>query len=192
MAITLAKGQKIDLTKSNPGLKKVRIGLGWDTNKYTGGQDFDLDVSVFALGADEKVTSESDLIFYNQPKHPSGGIIHTGDNRTGDGQGDDESVLVELQKLPEAIRSIAFTVTIHEAAARSQNFGMVSNAYVRVINEETNEELMRYDLQDDFSLETALVVAKIYRKDSEWKFGAEGQGFVEGLGKLCSHFGINL
>lgn len=192
MAITLSKGQKIDLTKTNPGLKKVRIGLGWDTNKYTGGHDFDLDVSVFALGADEKVTSEADLIFYNQPKHVSGGIIHTGDNRTGDGQGDDESVLVELQKLPEAIRSIAFTVTIHEAAARSQNFGMVSNAYVRVFNAETNEELMRYDLQEDFSLETALVVAKIYRKDSEWKFGAEGQGFVEGLGKLCSHFGINL
>ena len=192
MAIVLQKGQKVDLTKGNKGLKKVLIGLGWDVNKYDGRADFDLDSAAFCCAADGKVKSESDFVFYNNLTHPSGGIKHLGDNLTGEGDGDDEQLVIELDLVPDTIDKIDFTVTIHEADARGQNFGQVSNAYVRVVNEETGEELIRYDLGEDFSIETAIVVCEIYRHNGEWKFSAVGSGFEGGLEALCRSYGLNV
>ncbi|MCY8086527.1 TerD family protein [Bacillus sonorensis] len=192
MAISLAKGQKIDLTKTNPGLSKVIVGLGWDVNKYDGGADFDLDASVFLLDAAGKCISEKDFIFYNQTQGGNGSVIHTGDNRTGLGEGDDEQVKVDLNAVPSNIDRISFVITIHEAEARSQNFGQVSNAYVRVINEETNEELIRYDLAEDFSIETALITGELYRHGGEWKFSAIGSGYQGGLARIATDFGLQV
>ncbi|OWA34339.1 chemical-damaging agent resistance protein C [Saccharibacillus sp. O16] len=190
MAISLQKGQKVDLTKTNPGLKKVLVGLGWDTNKYDGGKDFDLDASAFLLGANGKVTSDTDFIFYNNPKSADGSVVHTGDNRTGEGEGDDEQLTVELASVPAGVEKVAFCITIHDGAARAQNFGQVSNAFVRIVNEETNEELIRYDLGEDFSVETAIVVAELYRNNGEWKFSAVGSGYQNGLEGLVRDFGL--
>ncbi|OWR33063.1 chemical-damaging agent resistance protein C [Saccharibacillus sp. O23] len=190
MAISLQKGQKVDLTKTNPGLKKVMVGLGWDTNKYDGGKDFDLDASAFLLGANGKVTSDTDFIFYNNPKSADGSVVHTGDNRTGEGEGDDEQLTVELAAVPAQVEKVSFCITIHDAAARAQNFGQVSNAFVRIVNEETNEELIRYDLGEDFSVETAIVVAELYRNSGEWKFSAVGSGYQNGLEGLVRDFGL--
>lgn len=190
MAISLQKGQKVDLTKTNPGLKKVLVGLGWDTNKYDGGKDFDLDASAFLLGANGKVTSDTDFIFYNNPKSADGSVVHTGDNRTGEGEGDDEQLTVELASVPAQVEKVSFCITIHDAAARAQNFGQVSNAFVRIVNEETNEELIRYDLGEDFSVETAIVVAELYRNAGEWKFSAVGSGYQNGLEGLVRDFGL--
>ncbi|KAJ50114.1 tellurium resistance protein TerD [Clostridium tetanomorphum] len=192
MAISLQKGQKVDLTKTNPGLKKVIVGLGWDVNKYDGGFDFDLDAAVFLLNDSGKVNNEQDFIFYNNATHTSGAVMHMGDNLTGAGDGDDEQVKVQLASVPAEVNKIDFTVTIHDAEARRQNFGQVSNAYIRIFNEETGEELVRYDLGEDFSIETAVVVAEIYRHGSEWKFNAIGSGFQGGLSALCRNFGINV
>lgn len=192
MAIVLQKGQKVDLTKGNKGLKKVLIGLGWDVNKYDGRADFDLDSAAFCCAADGKVKSESDFVFYNNLTHPSGGIKHLGDNLTGEGDGDDEQLVIELDLVPDTIDKIDFTVTIHEADARGQNFGQVSNAYVRVVNQENDEELLRYDLGEDFSVETAIVVAQLYKYNGEWKFNAIGSGFSGGLAALCKNFGLNV
>ncbi len=192
MAIVLQKGQKVDLTKGNKGLKKVLIGLGWDVNKYDGRHAFDLDSAAFCCGGDGKVKNEADFIFYNNLEHPSKGIKHCGDNLTGEGDGDDEQLIVELDLVPSEIEKIDFTVTIHEADERGQNFGQVSNAYVRVINADTNEELIRYDLGEDFSIETAIVVAEIYRHNGEWKFNAIGNGFQGGLAALCNNFGLQV
>lgn len=192
MAVSLTKGQKVDLTKTNPGLTKVIVGLGWDTNKYDGGNDFDLDTAAFLVGPNGNVTSDGDFVFYNNLKHSSESVIHLGDNRTGDGAGDDEQIKIEMNKVPEQIQKIAFTVTIHEAQARGQNFGQVSNAFIRIFNEETNEELIRYDLSEDYSIETAIVVGELYRHNGEWKFTAVGSGFQGGLGALCGNFGINI
>jgi tellurium resistance protein TerD len=192
MAISLSKGQKVDLTKTNPGLKKIIVGLGWDTNKYDGGQDFDLDASAFILDASGKVKDEKDFVFYNNTKGAQGSVQHTGDNRTGEGDGDDEQVKVDLSAVPAAVEKVAFTITIHEAEARKQNFGQVSNAYVRIVNEETNVELIRYDLGEDFSVETAIVVAELYRNGGEWKFNAVGSGFQGGLAALCGNFGLSV
>ena len=192
MGITLAKGQKVSLTKGNPGLKNVLVGLGWDTNKYDGGFDFDLDASAFLLGNNDKVIQDTDFIFYNNSKHSSGSVEYLGDNRTGEGDGDDEQILLNLSLVPENISKIAFTVTIHEAVERRQNFGQVSNSYIRVINKDNNEELLKFDLGEDFSIETAVVVAEIYRHNGEWKFNALGSGFEGGLEALCINFGINL
>ena len=192
MAVTLKKGQKVDLTKTNPGLTKVIAGLGWDTNKYDGGFDFDLDAAAFVLGDNGKVRSDSDFIFYNNLKDTSGSVTHLGDNRTGEGEGDDEQIRMELNKIPADIQKIAFTVTIHEAAERSQNFGQISNAFIRVFNEDNNEELIRYDLSEDYSIETAVVVAELYRHNGEWKFNAIGSGFEGGLAALCNNFGISV
>ncbi len=192
MGITLQKGQKVDLTKSNPGLKKVLVGLGWDVNKYDGGSDFDLDAAAFLLDNSGRVNSDQDFVFYNNTNHPSGGVIHMGDNLTGQGDGDDEQIKIELSNVPAEIMKIDFTVTIHDAEARKQNFGQVSNAYIRVLNGETGEELIRYDLGEDFSIETAVVVAELYRNGSEWKFNAIGSGFQGGLAALCKNFGINV
>ncbi|AGX41673.1 TerD family protein [Clostridium saccharobutylicum] len=192
MGIVLKKGQKVDLTKGNASLKKVIIGLGWDVNKYDGGNDFDLDAVAFCCGEDGKVHNEADMIFYNNLKHSSGAIEHLGDNLTGDGDGDDEQMLIDLSSIPQHINKIDFTVTIHEAEERKQNFGQVSNSYVRVVNSDTKEELIKYDLGEDFSIETAIVVAELYRNGSEWKFNAIGSAFEGGLAALCKNFGLNV
>lgn len=190
MAISLQKGQKVDLTKTSPGLTKLIIGLGWDTNKYDGGFDYDLDAAAFLLGENGKVTSEKDFIFYGNLAHGSGSVTHLGDNLTGDGDGDDEQIKVDLSLVPENIHKIDFTVTIHEYEARRQNFGQVSNAFIRIVDQDKNEELIRYDLGEDFSIETAVVIAELYRNGAEWKFNAIGSGFQGGLGALCGNFGI--
>ena len=192
MAITLSKGQKVSLTKGNPGLKNIVVGLGWDTNKYDGGFDFDLDSAAFLLGENDKVNSDSDFIFYNNLKHSSGAVQHLGDNLTGEGDGDDEQVKLELSLVPQNVNKIAFTVTIHEAQERRQNFGQVNNSYVRVVNADTNQELLKYELGEDFSIETAVVVCEIYRHNGEWKFNALGSGFEGGLEALCKNFGVNV
>lgn len=192
MAITLSKGQKVSLTKGNPGLKHIVVGLGWDTNKYDGGFDFDLDSAAFLLDENGKVNADTDFIFYNNLKHSSGAVEHLGDNLTGEGNGDDEQVKVDLSLVPQNISKIAFTVTIHEALERRQNFGQVSNSYVRVIDEDTNQELLNYELGEDFSIETAIVVCEIYRHNGEWKFSAVGSGFEGGLEALCRSYGLNV
>lgn len=190
MAVSLSKGQKVDLTKTNPGLTKVIVGLGWDTNKYDGGHDFDLDTSVFLLNESGKVNSDSDFVFYNNLQAGNGSVVHTGDNLTGEGEGDDEQIKVNLQAVPENVQKIAFTITIHDAETRNQNFGQVSNAFVRIVNEQTNEELIRYDLGEDFSIETAVVVGELYRHNREWKFSAIGSGYQGGLAALASDYGL--
>ena len=192
MAITLSKGQKVSLTKGNPGLKNIVVGLGWDTNKYDGGFDFDLDSAAFLLGENDKVNSDSDFIFYNNLKHSSGAVQHLGDNLTGEGDGDDEQVKLDLSLVPQNVNKIAFTVTIHEAQERRQNFGQVNNSYVRVVNSDNEEELLRYDLGEEFSIETAIVVCEIYRHNGEWKFSAVGSGFEGGLEALCRSYGLNV
>lgn len=192
MSINLSKGQKINLTKDNPGLKKIMVGLGWDTNRYDGGYDFDLDASAFMIGANGKVNNDLDFVFYNNLEHPSGGIIHTGDNRTGEGDGDDEAIIIDFAKVPENIDKIGITVTIHDAVTRAQNFGQVTNAFVRVVNEETGVEVLRYDLTEDFSVETALVFCELYRHNGEWKFSAVGSGFQGGLASLCKNYGLDV
>ncbi|GKU80900.1 TerD family protein [Niallia sp. NCCP-28] len=192
MAISLSKGQKVDLTKGNPGLTKVVVGVGWDVNKYDGGQDFDLDSSVFLLGDNGKVTSDGDFVFYNNPSGGNGAVVHSGDNRTGAGEGDDEQVIIDLQSVPATIQRITFTITIHDGEARNQNFGQVSNSYVRILNEQNNEELIRYDLGEDFSIETALVVGELYRHNNEWKFSAIGSGYQGGLAALATDFGLQV
>ncbi len=192
MAINLSKGERIDLTKSNPGLKRAIIGLGWDTNKYSGGYDFDLDASAFLVGANGRVNNDKDFIFYNNLEGGNGSVIHTGDNRTGDGDGDDEQIIIDFTKVPDGIHTVAITVTIHDAIPRAQNFGQVSNAYVRLVNEDTNEEVLRYNLGEEFSIETAVVVCEIYRHDGEWKFNAVGSGFQGGLAALCTNYGLQV
>lgn len=192
MAISLQKGQKVDLTKTNPSLKKVLIGLGWDTNKYDGGFAFDLDAAAFLLGESGKVTSEKDFVFYGNLIHPSESVKHLGDNLTGEGDGDDEQIVVELEKIPASIKKIAFTVTIYDADKRSQNFGQVSNAFIRICDEVTGTELIRYDLGEDFSIETAVVVGELYLNNGEWKFSAVGSGFSGGLAALCGNYGIDV
>jgi tellurium resistance protein TerD len=188
--ISLQKGQKIDLTKGNPTLSKVIVGLGWDTNKYSGGHDFDLDASAFLLRAGDKATGINDFVFYNNLVGGNGSVVHTGDNLTGEGDGDDEQIKIDLKAVPAEIQKIAITVTIHDAQVRGQNFGQVSNAYVRIVNEETGQELLRYDLGEDFSIETAVVFGELYRHNGEWKFAAVGSGFSGGLQALCANYGL--
>ena len=192
MAVTLRKGQKVDLTKGNPSLKKVLIGLGWDVNKYDGGFDFDLDAAAFLLGDNGKVSGDEDFVFYNNLKHASGSVEHMGDNLTGEGEGDDEEIKVDLAKVPANIEKIDFTVTIYDAEVRKQTFGQVSNAYIRVVDDTTGNELIRYDLGEDFSIETAVVVGELYRHNGEWKFNAIGSGFSGGLAALGRNFGVNV
>ena len=192
MAINLSKGQKVDLTKTNPGLKQIVCGLGWDVNRYDGGYDFDLDASVFMTNAQGKVQSEGDMIYYNNKKHSSGSVEHLGDNRTGAGDGDDEQIVIDLSKVPANIEKIDFTVTIYEADVRHQNFGQVENAYIRIVNKDTNEELIRYDLTEDYSVETAVVIGELYRHNGEWKFNAIGSGFSGGLAALTRNYGLDV
>ncbi|OOO00282.1 MAG: chemical-damaging agent resistance protein C [Epulopiscium sp. Nele67-Bin004] len=191
MAINLRKGQKVDLTKSNPGLQQIVVGLGWDVSAFDGVKDFDLDASVFLTGVNGKATSEDDFIFYGNLEHPSGSVVHAGDNRTGAGDGDDEIIKVGLSQVPANIDKIIFTVTIYDADVRNQNFGMIQNAFIRIYNEQTNEVILEYDLDEDFSIETAVVFGELYRNNGEWKFSAIGSGFNGGLGALCANYGIN-
>ena len=191
MAISLTKGQNVSLSKTDPSLKNVLVGLGWDT-RSTDGQDFDLDTSVFMATENGKVPSDRHFIFYNQLVSPCGGVEHTGDNLTGDGDGDDESVIVQLDKVESNIKSLFITVTIHDAEARRQNFGQVSNAFVRIVNNDTSEEIVRFDLSEDYSTETAMVFGEIYRHNGEWKFRAIGQGYTGGLYSLCQQYGVNV
>ena len=190
--ISLAKGQKTDLTKGRPGLSKLMVGLGWDINKYDGQAAFDLDAAAFLLGSNGKVSTDSDFVFYNNPKHSSNSVQHMGDNRTGAGEGDDEIIRIDLAAVPAGVDKIDFTVTIHEAEERKQNFRQVSNAFIRIVDDVTGEELIRYDLTEDFSVETALVVGELYRYSGEWKFSAIGSGFKGGLRALCLNFGVNV
>lgn len=192
MPINLSKGQKVDLTKGNASLKHIMVGLGWDVNAFDSGSDFDLDASAFMCGANGKCPTEKEFVFYGNLEHPSGAVKHQGDNLTGEGDGDDEQIFVDLKAIPESVDKIAFTVTIYEAQERRQNFGQVSNAYIRIVDEDTNQELIRYDLGEDFSIETAIVVSELYRHNGEWKFNAIGSGFQGGLAALCGHYGIQV
>ena len=172
MPISLQKGQKVSLTKGNPGLTKVVVGLGWDVNSFDTGGDFDLDAAAFLLGESGKVTSSGDFVFYGNLKHSSGAVEHLGDNLTGEGAGDDEQIRIDLTKVPDNIQRIAFTVTIYEAESRRQNFGMVNNAFIRIFDETNGQEMLRYDLGEDFSIETAAVFGEVYKNNGEWKFNA--------------------
>jgi len=191
MPISLKKGQKVNLTKDNPGLKKIIVGLGWDVNMFDTGGAFDLDTSAFLLDATGKVTGAQDFVFYGNVNHPSGGVNHHGDNLTGEGAGDDEQIQVDLSKVPAAIIKIAFTVTIYEADTRQQNFGQVNNAFIRIVDETTGQELLRYDLSEDFSIETGVIFGELYRNGNEWKFNAVGSGYQGGLAALCAQYGID-
>ncbi|ACV61495.1 stress protein [Desulfofarcimen acetoxidans DSM 771] len=191
MAVNLQKGQKVDLTKGRAGLSKVIVGLGWDTNKFDG-PDFDLDASAFLLNQEGKCTSPQDFVYYNQLSHVSGSVVHQGDNLTGVGEGDDEQIKIDLSAVPSAISKIGITVTIHEAKERKQNFGLVSNAFVRIVDENTGQEIIRYDLSEDYSIETALVFCELYRHGAEWKFAAVGSGFNDGLAGLCRMYGLDV
>lgn len=191
MPVNLKKGQKVSLTKDNPGLNQVLVGIGWDVNQFDTGGSFDLDSSAFLVGADGKVTRQEDFVFYGNLKHPSGSVEHMGDNRTGDGEGDDEQIKINLSSVPENIERIVFAVTIYDAEVRGHNFGQISNSYVRICNEENGEEILRYDLGEDFSIETAAVFGELYKNNGEWKFNAIGSGYQGGLEALCSSYGID-
>lgn len=191
MSISLTKGQRVSLTKDHPSLQKVLIGLSWDANRYDGEADFDLDLSAFLCDATGKCTKDSDFVFYGQLRHPSGAVIHSGDNRTGDADGDDETMVVDLSKIPANCDSIVFVATIYDAASRMQNFGMVDNAAVHAVDEQAGEELCRFDLSESFSSETAVTLCQVYRHDGEWKFRAVGSGYIGGLAALCAQYGID-
>lgn len=191
MAISLSKGGNVSLSQSEPALRKILIGLGWDA-RVSDGNDFDLDASAFLLGENQKVVSEKHFVFYNNLRSPDGSIEHTGDNLTGDGDGDDESVKVDLENVPSEVSIIAVAVTIHDAEARRQNFGQVRNAFIRIVNDDTQKEIARYDLSEDYSTETAMVFGEIYRRNNEWKFRAVGQGYAGGLSTLCTQYGVDV
>jgi len=191
MAVSLAKGQNVNLSKTVTGLTKVKVGLGWDA-RSTDGAAFDLDASAFMLKDDGKVPNDDHFVFYNQPKDPSGAIQHTGDNRSGAGAGDDESLVVDLSKMPADIKKVAFCVTIDDADTRRQSFGQVNNAYIRVINADDNTEIARYDLSEDASVETAMIFGELYVLNGEWKFKAIGQGYAGGLKALAQNYGVNV
>ncbi|EMJ9289302.1 TerD family protein [Klebsiella michiganensis] len=191
MAVSLVKGGNVSLTKEAPSMNVALVGLGWDA-RVTDGQAFDLDASVFLVGEDGKVLSDAHFVFYNNTTSPDGAVQHQGDNRTGEGDGDDEQVKIELAKVSADVKKLVFAVTIHEAEARKQNFGMVSNSYMRVVNNDTGAEIARFDLSEDASTETAMIFGELYRHGAEWKFKAVGQGFAGGLGALAQQHGINI
>ena len=191
MAISLSKGGNVNLSKEAPGLNNIVVGLGWDA-RATDGAAFDLDASAFLVKLDGKVRTDSDFCFYNNKVVAGGAVQHAGDNTTGAGDGDDETIKVELSKIPADLDKVVFAVTIHEAEVRKQNFGQVNHAYIRVVNEEGGQELARYDLSEDASIETAMIFGEIYRVGADWKFKAVGQGFAGGLGPLASSFGVSV
>lgn len=191
MAVSLSKGGNVSLSKEAPGIESITVGLGWDA-RATDGADFDLDASCFMLKADGKVSADNAFIFYNNLKSADGSVEHTGDNRTGEGDGDDEAIKVELNRVPEGIAKLAFSVTIHEAQERKQNFGMVSGAFIRIVNNKDGKEIARFDLSEDASTDTAMIFGEVYRHNNEWKFKAVGQGFQGGLGPMARNFGVNI
>ena len=191
MAVSLSKGGNVSLSKEAPGLSAIDVGLGWDA-RVTDGSAFDLDASAFLLNEGGKVRTDSDFIFYNNKVSSDGSVVHQGDNTSGAGEGDDELVSIDLTKVPADVHKVAFTVTIHDGEARRQNFGQVSNAYIRVMNKADGKEIARYDLSEDYSVETALTFGELYRHGAEWKFKAIGQGFAGGLGPLAQSYGVNL
>jgi tellurium resistance protein TerD len=191
VAVSLSKGGNVNLSKEAPGLSKILVGLGWDA-RSTDGQDFDLDGSAFILNDQGKVRTDADFIFYNNLKSSDGAVEHTGDNLTGQGEGDDEAIKVNLATVPGDVDKIVVAVTIHDAATRSQNFGQVQNAFIRVVNDDNGTEIARYDLSEDASTETAMVFGEVYRAGTEWKFRAVGQGFAGGLGPLAANYGVNV
>lgn len=190
MAISLSKGGNVSLSKSEPGLKRILIGLGWEA-RSTDGADFDLDASAFMLGSNHKVRADADFIFYNNLKSVDGSVEHTGDNKTGAGDGDDEAIKVSLESVPADVHSVALTVTIHDAERRKQNFGQVKDAFIRIVNDENQKEIARYDLSEDYSTETAMIFGEIYRNNGDWKFRAVGQGYAGGLAAMCAQYGID-
>lgn len=192
MGITLIKGEKRDLTKSNPGLRKLIIGLGWDTRQYQGEYTFDIDTSAFLITKEGKVSGEADFVFYNNLHHPSGAVVHLGDHIVGMEDGDGEQIKVQLDTIPNTIERMIFTVTIHEAVERVQNFGQVADVYIHIIDETAGRELVRYNLEDVFSKETGIVVGELYRCQEEWQFAALGDGYEGGLMTLCNAFGIGI
>ena len=194
MAINLKKGQRVALEDS---MKLAMVGLGWDTNRYDGGYDFDLDASVFLLGSNGKLLRDEDFVFYNNLNGRDGAVVHTGDNLTGDGDGDDEVIMIDFTKIPEEITKIAVVVTIYDADVRRQNFGQVDNAYIRLAKladefDTVGTPILRFDLTEEFSVETALVVAEIYKRNGEWKFNALAAGYEGGLEAICRSFGANV
>lgn len=191
MAVNLTKGGNVNLSKEAPTMTKAIAGLGWDA-RVTDGQAFDLDASIFLVGDDGKVLSDQHFIFFNNATSPDGSVAHQGDNRTGDGEGDDEQVKIALGNVPADVKKAVFAVTIYDAETRKQNFGMVSNAYIRIVNEDNNTEIARYDLSEDASTETAMVFGELYRHNGEWKFKAVGQGFAGGLSALASQHGVSV
>ncbi len=191
MSVSLNKGQNVSLSKEAPGLQKVCFGLGWDLRK-TDGAAFDIDASAFVLGENGKVLSDQHFVFYNNTRDPSGAVTHGGDNRTGAGEGDDETIDVNLGTLTPDTVKVAFVVTIHEADARKQNFGQIANAFIRAVNADTNAEIARYDLSEDASTETVMIFGELYRHGSEWKFKAIGQGYAGGLGAVAKDYGVNI
>lgn len=190
MSVSLSKGGNVSLAKADPTMTKVLVGLGWDP-RATDGQDFDLDASAFLLASTGKVRGDNDFIFYNNLSDAAQSVLHTGDNRTGDGDGDDESLKIDLPKIPADVDKIAFTVTIHDAEARRQNFGQVGGAFIRLVNDATGVEVARYDLTEDASTETAMIFGELYRHNNEWKFRAVGQGYAGGLKAMCDQYGIS-
>ena len=191
MAISLNKGGNLSLSKTDPTLVRILIGLGWD-ERATDGASFDLDASAFLLTASGKVRGDHDFIFYNQLKSQDGSVEHTGDNRSGQGDGDDESLLVDLSKVSPEVEKVAITVTIHDAQSRGQNFGQIANAFIRVVNQDSGIEIVRFDLAEDYSTETAMVFGEVYRHNGEWKFRAVGQGYAGGLAAMCQQYGIQV
>jgi tellurium resistance protein TerD len=191
MSVSLSKGGNVSLSKEDPGLTRVLIGLGWDT-RTTDGAEFDLDASAFLLSGSNRVRGDADFIFYNNLRSGDGSVEHTGDNRTGEGEGDDEALKVDLSRVPSDVQKIAVAVTIHDGESRRQSFGMVSNAFIRVVNDQTGREIARYDLSEDASTETAMIFGEVYRHNAEWKFRAVGQGYKGGLGPLARNYGVNV
>lgn len=191
MALSLSKGGNLSLTKTDPSLSKILIGLGWD-ERATDGNAFDLDASAFLLSLNGKVRSDADFIFYNQLRSADGSVQHTGDNLSGQGDGDDESIKIDLSRIAPDVDKIAITVTIHDAEGRRQNFGQIANAFIRVVNDVTGQEVVRFDLAEDYSTETAMIFGEIYRNQHEWKFRAVGQGYNGGLRAMCLQFGLNI
>ncbi|WP_095204686.1 TerD family protein [Mesorhizobium carmichaelinearum] len=190
MSISLSKGGNISLSKEVPSLSKISVGLGWDP-KVTDGRDFDLDASAFILNTSGRTLSDKHFVFYNNLKSPDGAVVHTGDNTTGQGDGDDEVLTVDLKALsPEAAR-IAFTVTIHDAQSRGQNFGQVGGSFIRVLDGTSGREIARYDLNEDYSTQTAMIFGEVYLNNGEWKFRAVGEGYAGGLGAMAKQYGLN-
>ncbi|MET7771546.1 TerD family protein [Nocardia sp. NPDC005366] len=191
MSVTLAKGGNVSLSKQAPNLTKVTVGLGWDTRTTTGA-DYDLDASALATGSNLKVLSDQHFVFYNNLRSPEGTIEHTGDNLTGEGEGDDESINIDLAATPPTITNIFFPVSIHDADARGQSFGQIRNAFIRVVDSVSGSELARYDLTEDASTETAMIFGELYRHGAEWKFRAIGQGYASGLAGIARDYGVNI